>query len=556
MLQIISIRIHRQPACFAVLLLLLILVGCAFRGESAFAQLDSSDDRSIHEVEISDPGVLGDSPLASIFPVVSTDVDDAVDNTIVSPPSNKLSKPVDSLWQSVPARMQHGDFAIDLDNTEVKQQLNWLLKNNRYIYRVTRRSEPYAYHIQQVIVQRNLPMELLLVPMVESAFDGFAYSPGRAAGLWQFIPSTGKHFGLQQNWWYDGRRDVVAATDAALRYFEQLHQRFGDWKLALAAYNAGPARIASAIRANKKRGLATDYWSLKLPDETRQYVPRLIALRHVFQQQQTLGIDVYPVANSPFFAVQDTGGQLDLAQAAELAAVGIEQIYRLNPGISRWATPPKGPHRLLVPVQAAEQFSSALAGIEDSQRIHWQRYRVRSGDTLSGIAARYNTSAAFIKDANAMSNNQIVAGKTLLIPIAKKEGEYYALSDRQRQRQLVAANGNKQKYEHVIAAGDSLWRVAKQHQVSVSALAKWNGISPLDTLRVGKTLVVWKAQDDARSVTRNIVYQVKKGDNLSTIAQRFNVNVVDLKRWNANKINRYLQPGQKLKIEVALASSL
>lgn len=228
------------------------------------------------------------------------------------------------LW----SRLRSG-FALDhsISNERIEDQLNWYVRHPRYIERVVERGSRYLHHILNETESRGLPTEYALLPVVESAFDPFAYSHGRAAGLWQFIPSTGKYFGLSQSWWHDERRDVIAATDAALTYLDRLANRFdGDHMLALAAYNSGGGTVSSAIRRNQNSNKPTDYWSLKLPRETRHYVPKLIALAKIFDNPEAYGIELPPLKDEPYFEVVETGSQLDLAQAAEMAGVDIDEI--------------------------------------------------------------------------------------------------------------------------------------------------------------------------------------------------------------------------------------
>ena len=462
--------------------------------------------------------------------------------------------PAPHLWDFVGQQCLHDDFSAT-HQLAVKEQINWLKKHPDYLYRVTRRSEPYAHHVVQQTINRQLPIELALIPMVESTYDGFAYSEGRAAGLWQFIPATGLHFGLQQNWWYDGRRDVIASTEAALTYFEQLYNRFDDWKLALAAYNAGPARIARAIKKNQRKGLPIDYWSLQLPKETQRYVPRLLAIREVLRHRQQYGISVYTVANSAYFEAVEIGSQIDLAQAASMADIDIKMLYQLNPGLSRWASPPEGPHRLAIPVLSVETLLNALATSNPSERLSWQRYQVKQGDTLSGIADHFDTRKALIMQANTLSSTLIKVGDVLMIPKASKSNAFYVLSDKQRKQRLNGNRLGKTAREYIVENGDSWWKIGQKYSVSVNRLAEWNGMAAGDVIRPGQKLTIWVNNNNKSnvSVTRTIVYKVKAGDNLSGIAARYKVSVSDLKVWNAPSRNKYLQPGQVLKVKVAVA---
>jgi len=428
------------------------------------------------------------------------------------------------------------------------------------------RGSRYLHYIINETEKRGLPSELALLPVVESAFDPFAYSHGRAAGLWQFIPSTGKYFGLTQSWWHDDRRDVIAATDAALTYLERLANRFdGDYTLALAAYNSGGGTVSSAMRRNRNAGKSTDYWSLTLPTETRHYVPKLIALAKIFDDPKAHGIDLPPLKDEPYFEVVDTGSQLDLAQAAELAGVDIDEIYLLNPSYNRWATSPDGPHRLLVPVASAEAFRAALDKLPVAQRVSWRNYVVKSGDSLNTISRKFSTTPSVLQQVNNLNSDLIRIGQRLMIPSASKNSDAYALSAAQRleRKQSRERDGNKVRY--TVRRGDTFWDIAREHRVSVRELAAWNGMAPGDPLIPGKELVIWSktsqptvvAANSRRgdAMVRKVGYRVRKGDSLARIASRFSVNVRDIASWNDLNTARYLQPGQSLVLYVDIRNS-
>ncbi len=267
----------------------------------------------------------------------------------VSEPENITLAPNTDLWQRI--RDGYGIPESKPLHTATQKQLNWFIKHPDYIDRVVERARPYLHYIVDQLEQRNMPMEIALLPVVESGFQPFAYSHGRAAGIWQFIPGTGRLYGLKQNWWYDGRRDVIASTGAALDYLEKLYGDFGDWQLALAAYNSGEGTVGRAIKRNKKAGKATDFWSLDLPRETSAYVPKLIAVAELVKRPAHYNITLSPIDDSPFLAVVDVGSQIDLALAAQLAEISTDEMYQLNPGFNQWATTPDGPHRLVVPLE-------------------------------------------------------------------------------------------------------------------------------------------------------------------------------------------------------------
>lgn len=476
--------------------------------------------------------------------------------------SDEASEQAD-IW----ARLRAG-FTLDhdIDNKRVRDQLKWYARHPNYINRVVERGSRYLHHIVNETEKRGLPSEFALLPIVESAFDPFAYSHGRAAGLWQFIPSTGKYFGLTQSWWHDDRRDVIAATDAALTYLDRLANRFdGDYALALAAYNSGGGTVSSAMRRNRKSNKPQDFWSLQLPRETRHYVPKLIALAKIFDDPQAYGIELPTLKDEPYFDVVDTGGQLDLAQAAELAGVDIDEIYLLNPSYNRWATSPDGPHRLLVPHQNAEAFRAALADIPESKRVSWRNYAVKSGDSLNTISRKFSTTPAVLLQVNNLNSDLIRIGQRLMIPSASKSSEAYALSASKRleRKQAKKRDGNKLRY--TVRRGDTFWDIAREHRVSVRQVAAWNGMAPGDPLIPGKKLVIWSktaqptlaSADSSRgkAMVRKVGYRVRKGDSLARIANRFSVNVRDIASWNDLNTSRYLQPGQSLVLYVDIRNS-
>ncbi|MEE4163174.1 MAG: transglycosylase SLT domain-containing protein, partial [Woeseiaceae bacterium] len=279
------------------------------------------------------------------------------------------------------------NFALEYaDNHRIEAERNWFARHPDYLARVLTRSQRYMPHIVAELERRGLPIELALLPIVESAYDPFAYSHGRAAGLWQMIPGTARRFGIKQNWWYDGRRDVVDSTRAALDYLEYLYDlQDGDWLNAIASYNSGEGNVLRARRKNRNAGKPEDFWNLKLPRETSMYVPKLLALVDIVRDPAAFGLDLPAVPNEPQFVVADIGSQLDLALAAELAGVDVDTVYAYNPGYNRWSTDPQGPHRLVLPIETSETFATALADVPENERVRWKRHKVRQGEAISQI---------------------------------------------------------------------------------------------------------------------------------------------------------------------------
>lgn len=445
------------------------------------------------------------------------------------------------------------------DHKRVKAQKNWYLKHPRYLTRVSKRSEPYLYFIITEIEKRQLPLELALLPIVESAFDPFAYSHGRASGMWQFIPGTGRGYGLSQNWWYDGRRDVYLSTHAALDYLTYLNKRFdGNWLHALAAYNSGQGNVSRAIRRNKAKSKPTDFWSLKLPKETKAYVPKLLALAEILRNRVDNNTNWTWVDNQPFFERVSTEGQIDLTLAADLSEISMNEFYQLNPAYNQWATAPDGPHFILLPIGKKDTFSANLKTIPKSERIAHRRYTIKNGDSLSQIAAKFSTTVDLLRTNNQIRGNSIRAGKTLLIPIASKQREKYSKSNQQR---LISKQNRKRKGNKVVVnvrSGDSFWTLSRQYKVNMRSLAGWNNMAPTDTLRVGQKLVVWTELPSANKglasmakKTKKIHYKVRNGDSFARIANKFNVSLAKIKQWNKSLSKRkYLQPGQSLTLFV------
>jgi len=464
-------------------------------------------------------------------------------------PENITPAPITDLWQRI--RNGYG-IPYPTMHSATKSQLNWFVKHPEYIDRVVERARPYLHHIVDELEQRGMPLEIALLPVVESGFQPFAYSHGRAAGLWQFIPGTGKAYGLQQNWWYDGRRDVVESTHAALDYLEKLHRDFGDWQLALAAYNCGEGTVGRAIKRNKKAGKPTDFWSLDLPKETSAYVPKLLAVSHLIAEPEKYQITLSPVDNSPFLTVVEVGSQIDLAVAAKLAGITTDEIYQLNPGFNRWATRPEGPHNLVVPLEKAAEFQQALADLPANERVQWTRHKIKSGESLGLIAKHYKTTVAVIKEANALGGNNIRAGRHLLIPIASGVPSSYPMTASQR----LATRQNKQqsgsKKIHTVVAGDTWWDIANAYKVDIMKLTKWNGKAPGDTLSLGQKLVIWtKSKNKASSKTvRSVNYKIRSGDSLWKISQKFKVSVAQVREWNGLSDRTLLKPGQNLTLYV------
>lgn len=462
---------------------------------------------------------------------------------------------VDDVWLRLKEKLT---FDIP-QNKRVLAQRAWYTEHQSYLDRVAKRAEPFLYYIVQELEASNVPVELALLPIVESAFDPFAYSHGRASGMWQFVPGTGKRFGMKQNWWYDGRRDIVASTKGAIAYLKYLNEYFdGDWLLALAAYNSGEGRVKRAVKNNARKNKPTDFWSLDLPKETRAYVPKLLALADIVKRPETFGIKWYEIENKEVLSKVDIVSQLDLAKAAQLSGLSLTELQRLNPGFNRWATDPNGPHYLLIPTNKKASFEEKLTKLNKKDRLAWERYKIQQGDSLGEIAHKFNTDLSLIKNINNIKGTAIREGKYLLIPVATQSLDSYILSEDQRLAKTQKSKKGSIKSTYEVKSGDTLWDISRAYKVNTRSLAKWNGMAPRDTLKLGQKLVIWKKATISNvnntpaehAIIRNITYKVRNGDSLARIADKFNVSIKDIERWNRLNKNKYLQPGQRLKLSV------
>ncbi len=500
--------------------------------------------------------------------VINADVN-TLDTDKKIPPTTEGVFAENDLWD----RIRAGFKMEDREHPRIDQQLKWFANNQEYMDRVAERATPYMHYIVETLEANDVPLEMALLPIVESAFKPFAYSHGRASGIWQFIPSTGKLYGLKQDWWYDGRRDVYASTQAAVKLLSNLAKEFdGDWMLALAAYNSGSGNVRRAIAYNRKRGKSTDFFELRLPTETKSYVPKLLALKKLLADPAKYNISFAPIIDEPYFAHVDMDSQIDLALAAELAQLELDTLYMLNPGYNRWATSPNGANHLLLPLENVEAFRTNLEDYPPEKRMQWIRHQIKSGETISTIADKYHVSPDTIKRINQMSSNRLRAGRSLTIPVASKSLSTYTLSAGQRQKQTQSTpHRGGIKITYTVRSGDTLWDIAQQHSVGVRTLAKWNGMAPRDPLSIGQQLVIWSNKSKAetqtgefiqvsappqRDMTQRIGYRVRKGDSLARIASKFKVSVNELLSWNKKlSKSQYLQPGQHVVVYVDVAGT-
>ena len=488
------------------------------------------------------------------------EVFDAITIAALEDDPDQSEPPTPIVYTDIWKRMQ-SQLSLEVpQNRKVITQRNWYASHQEYLDRVATRAEPFLYFIVEEIEKRQMPIELALLPIVESAFDPFAYSHGRASGMWQFIPGTAKRFGLKHNWWYDGRRDVIASTRSALDYLSFLHKTLeGDWLNAIAAYNSGEGRVLRAIKRNKRKHLPTDFWSLNLPKETSAYVPKLLALADLLKRPEEFQLTWKPISNEPKIAIVDAKTQMDIALAAEMADIPVGELHGLNPGYSQWATSPKGPHTFIVPLEKKAQFEQKLANTSAKDRLKWQRYKIKSGDSLIKIANRFNTTPDIIQAVNNIKGNMIRKGKHLLIPIAAQDLSQYEHSVDQRLAAKQQQKSGSFKIDYTVKKGDTLWDISRAHKVNIRSLAKWNNMAPRDPIHPGQNLAIWQkgaslstqtSNIPVKEAMRSIVYRVRSGDSLARIASKFSILIRDIVKWNKLDSKKYLQPGQKLRLYV------
>ena len=466
------------------------------------------------------------------------------------------------LWRVIADRQE----IIVENNPRIQSHIDWISQRPDYLASISKRAEPFLYLVVSELEKEEVPIEIALLPIVESDYYPFSYSHGTATGIWQFIPSTGRMYGLDEDWWHEDRRDVLASTKAAVRYLKDLNRMFdGDWLLSIAAYNAGPGRVQRAIDKNRNQGKRTDYWSLDLPKETEKYVPKLLALGKVLKNPERFNQKLIKIENKPYLEPINLESQFDLALIAQWTNLSIDEIYSFNPGLKRWATPEALPYTILLPVDVVGDFKEILTNQKNRPKVSWTRYKVKEGDSLSIIAQNFNTTINQIQSVNNINGSLIRANSYLIVPLARESEAYYSLSDVQREKSRLNATKNSDKLIYKVVSGDSLWKISRNFDVTVNDLVRWNKIVPTAPLSIGKELVILidakektelaKITNTGIDINRKIVYTVRSGDNLSLIAQKFKVKVSQIRDWNDLNETDILQPGDKLTITINVVNS-
>ncbi|MBS0396509.1 MAG: transglycosylase SLT domain-containing protein, partial [Proteobacteria bacterium] len=365
-------------------------------------------------------------------------------------------------------------------------QVRYFANKPDFLDRTFERAERYLYYVVRELEARDMPLELALLPVIESAYNPYAYSRARAAGIWQFIAPTARRYEVRVNWWQDGRRDIVDSTRAALDYLSELHTMFGgDWFLAIAAYNCGEAAVQRAVLKARRAGKPADFWHLKLPRETRGYVPSLLAMARIVAEPEKYGLEFAPIANRPYFAQVEVGSQIDLRLAAMLLSVAEDELHELNPAFNRWATDPDGPHHLLVPAAAAAEFARTVAALSPESRMPVEHYRVGEGETLMAIARDRDLPPNTIVRMNGLHTAELHAGDDLVLPASRVAPLRAGLII---EGETPLPGHHRRTY--VVRRGETLASIARRNHVGVEELAQLNGLTPYSAIKAGNTLIV------------------------------------------------------------------
>lgn len=391
----------------------------------------------------------------------------------------ELPSPAEDIWDRIKRR-----FVLrDIDNSDVAKWEQWYAARPDYVARMIDRSRRFLYHVVVQVEGRDMPAEIAILPMIESAYNPNAMSTSRASGLWQFIPSTGTLYGLKQNFWFDSRRDVLAATEGALAYLDKLYNQFGDWQLALAAYNWGEGNVARAIERNRRAGLPTDYASLSMPDETRNYLPKLQAVKNIIRDPAKYGLQLADIPDAPYFTVVRTSKKMDLKRAAELAEMSIDEFQYLNPHHNRPVIAGADEYTLLLPIDKAELFAAKLDLI-DQPLVSWQAYRMRPGDTLPMVAAKYGMSLEALRAVNGIGTHSTVPiGHAVLVPAQRSSHE----SADSLTHAVFTTVPLGRTFYYRVGRGDTLRAIATRYDVSTDDIRHWNHIGASE-VKLGQRL--------------------------------------------------------------------
>lgn len=437
-----------------------------------------------------------------------------------------------NVWEYLKQNSNYDDVDI---NERIISYMNRHLSNLNIFEDYLNKSEYFIYHVINELEKENLPLELALIPFIESDYDPFSISSSGAVGIWQFMPTTGSLFNLNKTWWNEDRHDPFKSTIAAVGYFSYLLERFdGDLYLAVAAYNGGPTYLDRQIRRNKRKGLETDFWSLNLSTQSTEYVYKFIALRELIIKSEQYDIQLPEILYEPRVARIEIPGQVEILTISEHLDLKPELIYKLNAGYTKWASAPTQMSEFYIPIEKLEVFNNPSNPINGVNQINWISHSVQNGDNLWSLARKYDTEVSIIKQINYLDKDMLSLNMTLLIPLSKSESNSFIPIEM-----------------HVVSEGDTLWGLAAKYNVDIKDLQRMNDISSNTYLQLGQKLSIGNKNihRNIESRKRTILYSVKQGDNLYKIADLFDVSVESIKEINKFK-NSNLNPGQIIKVAI------
>ena len=393
----------------------------------------------------------------------------------------------------------------------------------------------FLYFVIKELEKNNLPIELSILPYIESNYDPFSISPSGAVGMWQFMPRTGRLYELNKSWWSEDRHDPFKSTEAAIGYLKYLYQRFdGDIYLSIAAYNAGPSLVDKRINQNKRKGEDIDFWSLNLPAQTKNYVPKYIALRELILNPEKYGITLPDIPYDSVVQKITIPGQVEILALSEYLEIKPELLYKLNAGYTKWASAPKDESIFFIPKEKYFLFSSEKNPFNKTNDINWISHTVNKGDNLWDLAIKYDTEVDVIKEVNYLNNDLLSINDNLLIPLGKTKSNNFI------------------PYEmYIVSEGDTLWSIAKKYNLNVNNLARMNSLNKNEYLQLGQQLSIGNKNiyRNMESKKRTILYSVKQGDNLFKISELFDVTISSIEEINKFS-NPTLMPGQIIKIAI------
>ena len=475
------------------------------------------------------------------YPDYNLSLDKALKEPVIaveSPAPTQIDPYQNNLW----LRIQAGYAMPDIHSPYTAKYEAYYSERPKYVKDMMERTSKYLFYVVSEIEKRGMPTELALLPMIESAYNPQAYSRSHAAGIWQFVPNTGKHFGLQQNWWQDNRRDVIAATNAALDYLEKLHHMFGSWDLALVAYNAGEGTVGRAIAANRRKNRATDYQNLKLPLETTHYVPKLQAIKNIVNHPADYGLNIAPIPNTVYFTQVNVSQQIDARLAAKLAGISQEEFQLLNPSYNRpIIASKKQAHTILLPIEAVDRFHDNINNHDDAL-ISWKIYSAKQGERVATIAKKFKISTNKLRKINSLPHqSKLSRNLHILVPDQSANTSQINIAKLASQKTDFQLN-HRSSVRHKIRRGETLSTIARRYGTSTKSIMRLNRLKST-RIKTGQIIKV-KGKPSKR---RRTTYKIRRGDTLSAIAKKYGTNAKRLMKLNRLRSTR-LKIGQILRV--------